>query len=145
MNIKLILLLIFIPFLAISHEVNIEDKSVEEIVKKRMANMSKIKAYSSKMYPMTMTGEFDEIKIVNEDLLHVAVEFKELFPEGTQGGKASDLIWEDRETFDLYNDNFIKSIQDIAISIENEDSVSLMENFNIMASNCGTCHKKFRN
>ena len=145
MNIKLILFLILIPFLAISHEVNIEDKSIEEVVKKRMANMSKIKAYSSKMYPMTMSGEFDEIKEVNEKLLHVATEFKELFPEGTQGGKASNLIWEDRETFDTYIDNFIKSIQDIAISIENEDSVSLMENFNIMASNCGTCHKKFRN
>ena len=145
MNIKLILLLIFIPFFAISHEVNIEDKSVEEIVKKRMGNMSKIKAYSSKMYPLTMTGEFDEIKLVNEELLHAAKDFKELFPEGSQGGKASDLIWEDRETFNLYNDNFIKSIEDILISIENEDSVSLMENFNIMASNCGTCHKKFRN
>ena len=145
MNIKLILFLILIPFLAISHEVNIEDKSVEEVVKQRMANMSKIKAYSSKMYPMTMSGEFDEIKEVNEKLLYAATEFKELFPEGTQGGKASNLIWEDRETFDLYNDNFIKSIQDIAISIENQDSVSLMENFNIMASNCGTCHKKFRN
>ena len=145
MNIKLILLLILIPFLAISHEVNIEDKSVEEVVKQRMANMSKIKAYSSKMYPMTMSGEFDEIKEVNEKLLHATTEFKELFPEGTQGGKASNLIWEDRETFDIYIDNFIKSIQDIAISIENEDSVSLMENFNIMASNCGTCHKKFRN
>ena len=46
MNIKLILFLILIPFLAISHEVNIEDKSVEEVVKQRMANMSKIKAYS---------------------------------------------------------------------------------------------------
>ena len=145
MNIKLILLLILIPFLAISHEVNIEDKSVEEVVKQRMANMSKIKAYSSKMYPMTMSGEFDEIKEVNEKLLHAATEFKELFPEGTQGGKASNLIWEDRETFDIYIDNFIKSIQDIAISIENEDSVNLMENFNIMASNCGTCHKKFKN
>ena len=53
--------------------------------------------------------------------------------------------WEDKKTFDLYNDNFIKSIQDITLSIENEDSISLMENFNIMASNCGTCHKKFRN
>ena len=145
MNIKLILFLILIPFLAISHEVNIEDKSVEEVVKQRMANMSKIKAYSSKMYPMTMSGEFDEIKEVNEKLLHAATEFKELFPEGTQGGKASNLIWEDRETFDIYIDNFIKSIQDIAISIENEDSVSLMENFNIMSSNCGTCHKKFKN
>ena len=145
MNIKLILFLIFIPFLASAHEVNIEDKSVEEVVKNRMGNMSKIKAYSTKMYPLTMTGEFDEIKEVNEELLHAAKEFKELFPEGTQGGKASNLIWEDRETFDLYNDNFIKSIEDIAISIENEDSVSLMENFNVMASNCGTCHKKFRN
>ena len=145
MIIKLILLLIFIPFFAISHEVNIEDKNVEEIVKKRMGNMSKIKAYSSKMYPLTMTGEFDEIKLVNEELLHAAKDFKELFPEGSQGGKASDLIWEDRETFNLYNDNFIKSIEDILISIENEDSISLMENFNIMASNCGTCHKKFRN
>ena len=118
---------------------------MEEIVKQRMGNMSKIKAYSSKMYPLTMTGEFDEIKLVNEELLHAAKDFKELFPEGSQGGKASDLIWEDTETFDLYNDNFIKSIEEIALSIENEDSVSLMENFNVMASNCGTCHKKFRN
>ena len=145
MNIKLLLLIIFVPFFAISHEVNIKDKNVEEIVKQRMGNMSKIKAYSSKMYPLTMTGEFDEIKLANEELLHAAKDFKELFPEGSQGGKASDLIWEDRETFYLYNDNFIKSIKDIAISIENEDSVSLMESFNIMASNCGTCHKKFKN
>ena len=48
-------------------------------------------------------------------------------------------------TFFLYNDNFIKSIEDIGLSLENQDSVTLMENFNIMASNCGTCHKKFRN
>ena len=145
MNIKLFLLLIFIPTIVFSHKVSMEDKSVEEIVNKRMGNMSKIKAYSTKMYPLTMSGEFDEIKKVNDELLHAAAEFKDLFPEGSQGGKASALIWEDRETFDLYNDNFIKSIEDIAISIENEDSVSLMENFNIMASNCGTCHKKFRN
>ncbi len=145
MNIKLLLLLIFLPTIVFSHKVSMEDKSVEEIVNKRMGNMSKIKAYSTKMYPLTMSGEFDEIKKVNDELLHAASEFKYLFPEGFQGGKASALIWEDRETFDLYNDNFIKSIEKIAISIENEDSVSLMENFNIMASNCGTCHKKFRN
>ena len=145
MNIKLFFLLIFLPTIVFSHKVSLENKSVEEIVNKRMGNMSKIKAYSTKMYPLTMSGEFDEIKKVNDELLHAASEFKDLFPEGSQGGKASALIWEDRETFDLYNDNFIKSIEDIAISIENEDSVSLMENFNIMASNCGTCHKKFRN
>jgi cytochrome c556 len=110
-----------------------------------MANMSKIKAYSSNMYPLAMVSEFDELKLLNEELLHAAKDFKELFPDGSQGGKASELIWEDRETFELFNDNFIKSIEDIGLSIENQDSVSLMENFNIMASNCGTCHKKFRN
>ena len=145
MNIKLLLFLIFIPFFAFSQEINIEDMSVEDIIKKRTSNMSKIKAYSTKMYPLTMSGEFDEIKEINDMLLNSAKEFKELFPKGSQGSKASGLIWDDKETFNLYNDNFVESIESIAISIENEDSVSLMENFNIMASNCGTCHKKFRN
>ena len=107
--------------------------------------MSKIKAFSTKMYPLTMSGEFDEINKINNDLLHVSKEFKILFPEGSQGGKASSLIWEDRETFNLYIDNFINSIESIGISIENVDRVSLIENFNIMASNCGNCHKKFKN
>jgi cytochrome c556 len=145
MNIKLLLFLIFIPFFAFSQEINIEDMSVEDIIKKRTSNMSKIKAYSTKMYPLTMSGEFDEIKEINDMLLNAAKEFKELFPKGSQGSKASGLIWDDKETFNLYNDNFVESIESIAISIENEDSVSLMENFNIMASNCGTCHKKFKN
>ena len=145
MNIKLLLFLIFIPFFAFSQEINIEDMSVEDIIKKRTSNMSKIKAYSTKMYPLTMSGEFDEIKEINDMLLNSAKEFKELFPKGSQGSKASGLIWDDKEKFNLYNDNFVESIESIAISIENEDSVSLMENFNIMASNCGTCHKKFKN
>ena len=145
MNFKIILFLLFIPFIATSHEVDIEDKNIEEIVKSRMSIMSEIKALSTKIYPLTMSGEFDEIKELNNRLFHIAKEFKQLFPEGSQGGKASSLIWEDRDTFDLYNDNFIKSIENIVISISNEDSISLMENFNIMASNCGTCHKKFKN
>ena len=145
MNIKLLLFLIFIPFFAFSQEINIEDMSVEDIIKKRTTNMSKIKAYSTKMYPLTMSGEFDEIKEINDMLLNAAKEFKELFPKGSQGSKASGLIWDDKETFNLYNDNFVESIETIAISIVNEDSVSLMENFNIMASNCGICHKKFKN
>ena len=145
MNIKLLLVLIFLPTIVLSHKVSMEDKSIEEIVNKRMANMSKIKAYSQKMYPLTMSGEFDEINELNDELLHAVSEFKELFPEGSQGSKASSLIWEDRETFNIYIDNFISSINNIALSIDNEDSVSLMENFNIMSSNCGTCHKKFKN
>ena len=145
MNFKTLALSLLFSFIAVSHELNIEDKNVEEVVKQRMSNMSKIKAYSQKMYPLTMSGEFEEIKQLSNELLHIAKEFKLLFPEGSQGGKALSLIWEDRETFELFNDNFIKSIENITISIESEDTVSLMKNFNIMASNCGTCHKKFKN
>ena len=145
MNFKILTLSLLFSFIAVSHELNIEDKKVEEIVKQRMSNMSKIKAYTTKMYPLTMSGEFGEIKKLNDELLRLAKEFKLLFPEGAQGGKASSLIWEDREKFDLFNDNFISSIENIGKSINDEDSVSLLENFNIMASNCGTCHKKFRN
>jgi cytochrome c556 len=145
MNIKLIFFLILIPFVAIAHEVNIEDKSIEEIVKERMSKMTGIKSFVTKMYPLTMSGEYDKIKELNDKLLHSAKKFKHLFPDGSQGGDASSLIWKDRETFNLYNDNFINSIESIGVSIENEDSVSLMENFKIMSSNCGTCHKKFKN
>ena len=77
--------------------------------------------------------------------MHLLKVSKLLFPKESQGGKASSLIWEDRETFEFFNNNFISSIEDIGESINNEDSVSLVENFNIMSSNCGTCHKKFKN
>ena len=117
MNFKILAFLLLFSFIAVSHEINIEDKNVEEIVKQRMSNMSKIKAYSTKMYPLTMSGEFEEIKELNDKLLHAAQEFKLLFAEGTQGGKASSLIWEDREKFDLFNDNFISSIENIGKSI----------------------------
>ena len=74
---------------------------------------------------------------------------KFLFGEGMNvrncSGFAADLIWTDRETFNLYNDNFIQDIENIMQSIEEEDSMSLSENFNKMAANCGTCHRKFRN
>ena len=72
-------------------------------------------------------------------------EFKLLFPEGSQGGKASELIWADKETFDLFNDNFIKDIESIDDNIENEDNILLTENINNMVSNYRTYHKKFCN
>ena len=145
MNFKILILLLFLPFLAISNELDISKMTNEEIIKERKSAMSKIKALSTAIYPFVFAGEFDEIKDLSNKLLNNAEQFKLLFPEGSQGGKAADLIWTDRETFNLYNDNFIQDIENIMQSIEEEDSVSLSENFNKMVANCGTCHKKFRN
>ena len=145
MNFKILILLLFFPFFAISNELDVSKMTNEEIIKERKGAMSKIKALSTAIYPLVFAGEFNEIKDLNNKLLNNAEQFKLLFPEGSQGGKAADLIWTDRDTFNLYNDNFIKDIENIMQSIEEEDSVSLSENFNKMAANCGTCHKKFRN
>ena len=64
---------------------------------------------------------------------------------GSIGKSVLSIVRSNREKFNIYIDNFIASINNIALSIENEDSESLVENFNIMSSNCGTCHKKFKN
>ena len=145
MNFKILIILLFFPFLVIANELDVSKMTNEEIIKERKGAMSKIKALSTAIYPLVFAGEFDEIKDLNNKLLNNAKQFKLLFPEGSQGGKAADLIWTDREAFNLYNDNFIQDIENIMQSIGEEDSVSLSENFNKMAANCGTCHKKFRN
>ena len=48
--------------MAFSHEMIVADMTSNEIIKQRQGNMSKIKAFSTKMYPLTMSGEFDEIR-----------------------------------------------------------------------------------
>ena len=69
---KILLFSLFLSFFSNAHEINMEDKNAEQIVKQRMSIMSKIKAYSQKMYPLTMSGEFEEIKQLNDELLHIA-------------------------------------------------------------------------
>ena len=61
--------------------------------------MSKIKAYSTKMYPLIFSGEFEVIKKLNIELLQAVKEFNLLFHEVSQSGNASELIWGDKKTF----------------------------------------------
>ena len=118
MNFKILILLLFFPFFAISNELDVSKMTNEEIIKERKGAMSKIKALSTAIYPLVFAGEFNEIKDLNNKLLNNAEQFKLLFPEGSQGGKAADLIWTDRDTFNLYNDNFIKDIENIMQSMK---------------------------
>ena len=82
MNFKILILLLFFPFLAISNELDISKMTNEEIIKERKGAMSKIKAFSTAIYPLVFAGEFDEIKDLNNKLLNNAEQFKLLFPEG---------------------------------------------------------------
>ena len=150
---KILLICSLIPIKAFAHKVNLEDKSLEEIINKRMAKMQGIKSSSNKIFKFVSSGNFEEIQKLNDILLHAAMEFKDLFPEGSLGGGASESIWttiddpdnlEKIDTFAEYNQKFINDIEMITMSIDLEDQDMLNQSFKSMAANCGSCHKKFK-
>ena len=142
---KILFLLIFLPSILFAHKVTLEDKSLEEIVNKRMALMMEIKSASTKMYRILQSNDYEAMLELNSTLLNAASEFKNYYPEGSQHKSASDEIWNDRETFNNFNDKFVNDIEMISLSIELEDNEMLNDAFKEMAANCGSCHKKFRN
>ena len=144
-KIILIFISLITPTILMAHKVTLEDKSLEEIVNKRMALMQKIKSSSSKIFKLLKTDDYESILELNVTLLHAASEFKDHYPEGSQYKGASEEIWNDRETFNEFNDKFINDIEMISLSIELEDNEMLNDAFKEMAANCGSCHKKFRN
>jgi len=142
----LITLLIFsFPTIIFAHKFTLEDKSVEEIVKARMALMQKVKSTSSQIAKLINSEDFITIIELNETLLHAAKEFKNHFPDGSQYKTASDEIWNDRDTFNEFTDKFISDIEMISLSGDLEDNEMLNDSFKSMTANCGTCHKKFKN
>ena len=147
MHSKIILILLFLisPTILMAHKVSLEDKSLEEIVNNRMALMQKVKSTSSQIFRLLKTNDYDAILELNKTLLHAATEFKDHYPEGSQHKGASEEIWNDRETFNEFNDKFISDIEMISLSVELEDNEMLNDSFKVMSANCGSCHKKFRN
>ena len=142
---KILVLFLLFPTFILAHKITLEDKALEEIVNYRMALMQKIKSTSSQIHKLLQSDDHTMILELNKTLLHSAKEFKEYFPEGTQYKSASDEIWNDRDTFNEYIDNFINDIEMISLSIELEDNEMLNDSFKEMAANCGSCHKKFKN
>ena len=144
-KILFISLFLITPTISMSHKVTLEDKSLEEIVNKRMALMMEIKSTSTQMYRILQNNNYEAILELNTTLLNAASEFKNYYPEGSQHKGASDEIWNDRETFNDFNDKFVSDIEMISLSINLEDNDMLNDAFKAMAANCGSCHKKFRN
>ena len=147
MHSKIILIFLFLisPTILMAHKVSLQDKSLEEIVNNRMALMQKVKNTSSQIFRLIKTNDYEAILELNETLLHAATEFKDHYPEGSQHKGASEEIWNDRETFNEFNDKFISDIEMISLSVELEDNEMLNDAFKVMSANCGSCHKKFRN
>ena len=143
-------LLYYIIFFTISasvsgHVVTLENKNLEEIINARMKNMSTINKLSQKIYKQL---NLDEPLILKENILqlkHAASDFQAQFPPNSEGGNAKNLIWENKKLFNEYNEKFSYDINLMLTSIEEMNAESLKKNFNNMTSNCGSCHKKFKN
>ena len=144
-KIIIVLITLITPNILMGHKVTLEDKSLEEIVNNRMALMQKVKSTSSQIFRLLKTNDYEAILELNETLLHAASDFKDHYPEGSQHKGASEEIWNDRETFNEFNDKFISDIEMISLSVELEDNEMLNDAFKVMSANCGACHKKFRN
>lgn len=137
-------LLMFFSIPVFSHKIELDDKTTEEIVNTRMKKMSIINKLTQKIYKHLNSEDFKLLKDETLELKHAAVEFAGLFPENSEAGNAKKIIWEERELFDEYNSNFLNDINSMLADIENKNLSNLKISFNNMASNCGTCHKKFK-
>ena len=100
-----------------SHEITLEDKTLEEIVNSRMKQMSNINKLSQKIYKQINS---DDYLILNENILklkHSATKFQMLFPPESQGGNAKNLMWEEMTLFNEYNEKFLYDINSIGLNL----------------------------
>ena len=134
-----------ITFSVLSNEMESKNKTTKEIIDTRMKKMTIINSLSQKIYKNLASTDFGTLKEYTIQLKDSAIDFKKLFPINSKGGKAKNLIWENKMMFDEYNDNFLADINLMLINIDKKDSKFIKKSFNNMSSNCSSCHKKFKN
>jgi cytochrome c556 len=145
MKILFFILFIITPFYAAAYEVKSENGSTDEVINARMKIMSNINNLSQKIYKQLASEDFESLEETTLELKHLAMDFTGLFPLNSKGGNAKILIWENMELFEEYNNNFLDDINLMLSNINKKNITLLKKSFNNMASNCGSCHKKFKN
>ena len=145
MKISFFIILLLTTVSAFSHEIKLENKVAEDLINNRMKIMNNINKLSQNIYKQLNLKDFDLLNENTLKLKHAATDFNKLFPINSRGGKAKDLIWENRILFDEYNDNFLNDINLMLINIKEKKITLLKKSFNKMAANCSSCHKKFKN
>ena len=150
MKIIIFIIFSFTAYFINAHELeisdsNLLDQTTIEIINERMKKMSIINKLSQQIYKQLNLEDFKKIKDNTIELKNTAIDFRQLFPENSNGGKAKELIWEDKVLFEEYIDNFINDIDLMINNINEKNTKQLLESFKIMTSNCSSCHKKFKN
>ena len=145
MKVFIYITILIMAFSLSSHEIKLENKTTEEIINSRMKKMNIINKLSQKIYKQLNSEDFILLNENTLELKHAAIHFKKLFPINSEGGKAKNLIWGNKLLFDEYNNNFLNDINLMLAHIKKKNLINLKKSFNNMASNCSSCHKKFKN
>ena len=116
-----------------------------EIIKERQILMSSVQKISQKIYKIIKIKKSSNELIDYATLLEdKALLFMNLFPENSKGGESSSNVWSENDLFLEYQRNFIIDIKKFKETVVYNDLDDTYEAFNTMMSNCGTCHKKFK-
>lgn len=66
-----------------------------------------------------------------------------LYPEGSEGGDATEAVWSDRDGFVELDAEFRAAVQ-AAVAAAPEDEQVFRATFQPIASTCSTCHETYR-
>ena len=102
MKIIISIIVLIIPFSLSSHEVKLDNETTEKIINTRMKKMSEINNLSQKIYKQLNSDNFDILKENTLKLKQASIDFQDLFPHNSQGGKAKNIIWIEKILFDEY-------------------------------------------
>ena len=138
-----ILFFIFILFLCFSFK-----NSSNEInpIKERQAAMLLIQKTSKQIYKeININKNTLNLKNKIEIILSNTKIFSKFITKEFKGGEAGSEIWNEPEIFKNYQNQFLFDINKLKEKINSNNIENIQDSFNVMISNCGKCHRKFKN
>lgn len=121
----------------------IEDR--QNLMKERSDLMRTLGPIAQEQQPFDAATVMAALEQLNANAQKGVENFDALWPEGSHEGdtKASPVIWEDIEGFRAATEKFATDAA-AAVEANPQDLAAFQAVFGPAASNCGSCHEKYR-
>ncbi|MBO6719117.1 MAG: cytochrome c [Rhizobiaceae bacterium] len=117
----------------------IEDR--QAVMKARGAQLRVLVPIAQEKQPFDAAAVMEALEVLAANA--AATDIDVLWAPGTEGGKSSPKIWEDRAGFQAATDKFAADTA-AAVEANPQDLASFQAAFGTVASNCGSCHEGYR-
>lgn len=118
----------------------------EDVAEYRHLMMESVGAHM-KSANMILRGRLenqDHLQMHADALAELADIVPTLFTEGSEGGEALDVIWEEPEEFAKRVEAFQSATQDFAAAVTDGDQSKISEAFRGVGMSCKGCHDRYR-